>query len=378
MKRPIYLDNHATTPMDPRVFEVMLPYFQDDFGNASSSTHGFGWSARKAVEKARGQVADLIGARPDEIIFTSGATESNNWALLGALRPGDHVVSTAIEHPSVLSCLEILKSNGVECDLVAPDLSGMVCPKTIAALMRPNTKMISAMFANNEIGSILPVNEIGALAKEKGVLFHCDAVQAAGRILFSVDTLGVDFLSLSAHKVYGPKGVGALFVRRSKWDCLAPLVFGGGQERGLRAGTLNVPGIVGFGAACELAVAQTTQENQRIRGLKDDLWRRLKEGIPAIHLNGSMENRLSGNLNFSIDGIDGEAFLLAVQNEVAISASSACCSSGSRGSRVLAALGLTPDQIQSSFRIGIGRFNTQSDIEIAAQVLCLAQKSARC
>lgn len=378
MTQPIYLDNHATTQVDPRVCEAMFPFFTHEFGNAGSNTHAFGWRARAAVEKARASIAALIGARGDEIIFTSGATESNNWALMGAVQAGDHVVSTAIEHRSVLCALEYLSKLGVTFTLIQPNSEGQISVEQIERAITPKTKLISVMMANNEIGSLLPVGQIGRLAKGSGILFHCDAVQGVGKVNVNVTDLGIDLLSLSGHKMYGPKGVGALYMRREVKQHLSPLIFGGGQEQGLRAGTLNVPGIVGLGVACDIAAVEGEAENQRIKRLRDRLWKTLRDALPNVQLNGAMDNRLSNNLNIAFDGVDGGMLLLAIQNELAVSVGSACMSSGAKSSHVLSAIGLPPQRIQASIRIGLGRFNTEAEIDRAAEVLILAQEKARC
>lgn len=346
----------------------MRPFFETDFGNAASNSHAYGWRAQAAVEKARASVARLIGARSDEIIFTSGATESNNWAILSNLSPGDHLITTAIEHKSVLCVAEHLQTRGVAVTYLMPT-------DDIAKAVTRRTKMISIMMANNEIGSILPVAEMGQIAKSESVLFHCDAVQAAGKIKIDVNALGVDFLSLSAHKMYGPKGIGALFVRRGL--AMKPLMFGA-QEQGMRGGTLNVPGIVGFGAAADIAMIEAANENKRVLALRNRLLNTLSQAIPNMHINGSLDDRLPGNLNISITGIDGELMLLAVQNKVALSIGAACSSSDSKGSHVLKAIGVPPERIQSSFRIGIGRFNTEEEIDRAAHALVLAHAQAKC
>jgi cysteine desulfurase len=378
MKKPIYLDNHATTPLDPRVLAAMQPFLNEEFGNAASHSHTYGWRAKAAVEKARASVASLVGARGDEIIFTSGATESNNWVLLSTLSAGDHVVTTAFEHKSVLCCLEHLKNKGVTSTPVSLNSDGQISEQDILSALTPQTKLICVMMANNEIGSVLPIANICRVAKANRVLFLTDAVQAAGKLRLDVNELGVDFLSLSAHKIYGPKGVGALYVRRELKAKLTPLIFGGGQEQGLRAGTINVPAIVGFGAACDLAAAEFDSETTRIKGLRDRLWKALQASSPEVRLNGSLENRLCGNLNVSFGGVDGEMMLMALQNDIAVSVGSACSSGGPRGSHVLTAIGVSPDRIQASFRIGIGRFNTEEEIDQAAKVLLLAESRARC
>jgi cysteine desulfurase len=364
---PIYLDNHATTPLDPRVLDAMMPFLTDNFGNAASASHAYGWNASAAVEKARRQVAELIGAHPDEIVFTSGATESNNAAIKGAvcrdLKP-KHVVTSQIEHSSVLDTCRWLKRLGHEITYVEPNGEGIVEVAALERALRPDTVLVSMMIANNEIGTLNPIGEMAKLTRERGILFHCDLVQGAGRLPVDVAELGIDFASLSGHKIYGPKGVGALFARRSAQDKLEPLLHGGGHEHGLRSGTLNVPSIVGFGEACHIIGQELEQESQRVFALRERLRGLLEAAIPQLKINGSLQNRLAGNLNVSFGDIDGESLVLAVQREVAISPSSACASAGHRPSHVLRCLGV-PDQV-ANVRFGIGRFNTAEEIDNCA------------
>lgn len=370
MKLPIYLDNHATTPIDPRVLEAMLPYLTEHFGNAASHSHVFGWRAEEAVEMAREQAARLINAEPGEILFTSGATESNNLALKGAAdhyrARGSHLVTCATEHKAVLDTCHHLESEGwaVTCLPVAPD--GRVDPDQVRDALRPDTVIVSIMAANNETGTLQPIGELGALCRERGVLFHSDAVQAAGRVPLDVEAMSVDLLSLTAHKVYGPKGVGALFVRqRGRKVRLSPLIDGGGQERGMRPGTLNVPGIVGLGAAFDLARREMPAESPRLLRLREKLRRAIFDGLDGVRLNGSLEHRLPGNLNVSIADIEGES-LVAALRDVALSAGAACASGSLEPSHVLTAIGVPHDLALRALRFGIGRFNTEEEIDYTA------------
>ncbi len=368
---PIYLDCHATTPLDPRVLEAMLPSFTRDFGNASSRQHAFGWKAEAAVKAARETVAAAIGASPREVVFTSGATESNNLALFGvsrALAPkGRHLVTTAVEHSAVLDPCRQLVREGFEVDVVGVDRDGKVSVDSVAAALRPDTVLVSVMAANNEVGTLQPLAEIGALCKERGVLLHTDAAQAFGKVPLDVEALGVDLMSLSAHKLCGPKGVGALYVRAARPRVtLEPLLFGGGHERGLRSGTLDVPGIVGLGAAARIAVEEREAEAGRVARLRDRLHELLAAAVPGVELNGPAEGRLPGNLNLRFPGVDGEALTLEVR-DVAFSTGAACSSASREPSHVLLALGLSEAQARSSVRFGLGRFTTEGEVEEAAR-----------
>jgi cysteine desulfurase len=368
--KAIYLDYHATTPVDPRVLNVMLPFFGAKFGNAASTSHSFGWEAEGAVEVARKRVAGLAGAAAQEIVFTSGATESNNLAIKGALMAagvrGGHIVTVATEHKAVLDTAERLAEAGCEVTILVPGTDGLIDLDQLRDAILPNTVVVSVMYANNEIGVIQPVREIGAICREKQVLFHCDAVQAFGKIPVNVDADQIDMMSMSAHKMYGPKGVGALYVRRRNPRLhLVAQMDGGGHEGGLRSGTLNVPGIAGFGEACAIAAVEMGAECERLRRLRDRLKQRLEKGIPGLHVNGSMEHRLSGNLNVSFEGVEGDALLVALP-ELAVSAGSACNSHGGGGSHVLKAIGLSPALMQSATRFGLGRFTTEEEIDYAA------------
>jgi cysteine desulfurase len=367
MSQGIYMDHHATTRPDPRVVEAMMPFLTTEYGNASSRTHAFGWRAEEAVTRARGQVARLLNADPKEIVFTSGATESNNLALLGATRAaahkGDHVVTGATEHPSVLDVLKELADQGARVTVLPVDGLGRIDPEAVRAALTERTVLVSLMAANNEVGTLHPLAAIGALCKERGVLFHTDAAQAAGRIPLDVQAMGIDLLSLSAHKVHGPKGVGALYVRRKNPRVvLEPVQRGGGQERGLRSGTHNVPGIVGMGAALEIARAEMPAESRRVSALRDRLQKAILARVEDVVLNGDPETRLPNNLNLSFAYVEGEALLLALEG-VAVSSGSACTSEKREPSHVLKAMGVTDDMAQTSIRFGLGRFNTESEVD---------------
>ena len=373
---PVYLDNHATTRVDPRVVEAMLPYFTDDYGNAGSTNHVFGWRAHDAVESARRTIAESIGASPKELVFTSGATESNNLAIRGVAERaarGRHVVSVTTEHKAVLDPLRRLARKGFEITWVAPrkmpdHAAGVVDPAAVAEAIRDDTVLVSVMLANNEIGAVAPLADIGALCRQRGVLLHTDATQAVGKLPVDVGELQVDLLSCSAHKLYGPKGVGALYVRRGVR--LAAQIDGGGQERGLRSGTLNVPGIVGFGRAVELSCAAMEEETPRVRQLRNLLFELLTQSIDGVTLNGPTldrpELRLAGNLNCCLGDVDGEALMMSTR-EVAVSSGSACTSAQPQPSHVLRAIGLSDDATRASLRFGVGRFNTEEEIRFAAE-----------
>jgi cysteine desulfurase len=375
-RTPIYLDNHATTRVDPRVVEAMLPWFTERYGNPSSKGHRFGWEAEEAVEAARAEVARLITAEPREIVFTSGATESDNLAIRGVLlHPrvrGKHLVTTAIEHDAVLGPAAALARQGVEVTVLPVPPSGLVEVDRVAAAIRPDTALVSVMAANNEIGTIQPVGEIGRIARERGALMHSDAAQALGKIPLDVAALGVDLMSLSAHKVHGPKGVGALYIkRRGARVRIEPLVHGGGQEGGLRSGTLNVPGIVGFGRACAIAEAEMAAEATRLGALRDRLLARLQSGIDGVRVNGALAPRLPGNLNLAFPGVDGAALLVALK-DIAVSSGAACKTGTNEPSHVLRAIGLGDELALSSLRFGIGRFNTEDEIDAVAAAVTAA------
>jgi cysteine desulfurase len=367
---PIYLDYHATTPVDPSVLKAMLPYFCDRFGNAASRSHKFGWDADAAVERAREQAASLIGASGNEIVFTSGATESNNLAIKGVLhahadRPR-HVITTAIEHKSVLDTCRSLAAAGCRVTCLPVDTAGRVDPDDVRRAIAADTVLVSIMAANNEVGAIQPLAEIGAITRERRVLLHSDAAQAAGKIPLDVKTLGVDLLSFTAHKMYGPKGVGALYIRRRARVALAPILEGGGQERGLRSGTLNVPGIVGLGRAAEINAAELPVESARLGALRDRLYEALRTKVSGVGLNGSLERRLPHNLSVHFTGVAGESILLAV-DDIALSSGSACSSGTVEPSYVLKACGIEDDLALSSIRFGLGRFTTEEEIDYAVE-----------
>ena len=370
---PIYLDHHATTPCDPRVLEAMLPWFTESFGNASSATHRFGWAAEAAVDDARERLGRAIGAGDSrEIVFTSGTTESDNLALFGVVRAaggpaGCHVVTTAIEHPAVLDPCRALERDGCEVTRVRVDREGRVDPAAVAAALTERTCLVSVMAANGEIGTLQPLAEIGAVCRERGVLFHTDAAQAAGKLSLAVDALGVDLLSMCAHKLYGPKGVGLLYVRARRPRLpLAPLFHGGGQEHGRRPGTLPVPLLVGFARAVELCLEDLAAESARIATLRDRLWERLARGLPEARRNGSAEERLPGNLNVCIPGIEADAVIAGLK-DVALSAGSACASASGEPSHVLRAIGLSDAEARASLRFGLGRSNTAGEIDRVAE-----------
>jgi cysteine desulfurase len=371
MKLPIYMDYNATTPVDPRVVEAMLPYFRGDFGNAASRNHEFGWKAEEAVEKGREQIAAAIGASSKEIIWTSGATESNNIAIKGAANmyrdKGNHIISQAIEHKAVIDPCKYLEQNGFKVTFLEVDNQGMVTAEQVREAMTDQTILVSIMHGNNEVGSINPIAEIGKLCKEKGVLFHTDACQTFAKLPIDVEAMGIDMLSCSGHKIYGPKGVGALYVRRkSPRVRLEPVVHGGGHERGMRSGTLNVPGIVGMGKAAELCVQSQKEEIElitRLRNrLKDGLFNRLDE----IFLNGHPTQRIPNNLNISFLYVEGESLMMGF-HDIAVSSGSACTSASLEPSYVLKALGRGDDLAHSSIRFSIGRFTTQEEIDYAIE-----------
>ncbi len=422
LKLPIYMDYHATTPMDPRVLDAMLPYLKDDFGNAASRNHPFGWKAEAAVEKARKQIAELIGASDKEIVFTSGATESDNLALKGVMEfyrhKGDHIITVKTEHKAILDTCKRLERqrqdaidelrrlrlselanepvtaqnmgkyaskfdlekdevfqrwiqdipHGARVTYLDVKNDGRIDLDELRAAITDKTVLVSIMLANNEIGVIQPVKEIGKLCREKGVLFHCDAVQGVGKIPFNVDEANVDLVSISAHKMYGPKGVGALYVRRKPRVRIAPIIDGGGHERGMRSGTLNVPAIVGFGAAAELARKEMAEESQRLRALRDRLYKRLSDELDMLVVNGSLEHRLPGNLNISFAYVEGEALMMAIK-DVAVSSGSACTSASLEPSYVLRAIGVEEDLAHSSIRFGLGRFNTEEEVDYVGRLV---------
>jgi cysteine desulfurase len=367
VKLPIYMDNHATTPIDPRVLEAMLPYFTDKFGNAASRNHSFGWSAEEAVENARQQVASLINATAKEIIFTSGATESDNLMIKGVAEmyreKGNHIITQAIEHKAVLDTCKNLEKHGFEVTYLPVQRDGRVDPEDVRKAIKPTTILICIMYANNEIGIVNPIQEIGKIAKEHGIIFAVDGVQAVGKIPVDVQKDNVDLLAISAHKIYGPKGVGALYVRRRNPRVqLSAIIDGGGHERGMRSGTLNVPGIVGLGKACEVCQQEMAQEGERLRGLRERLRAGLEAKLDEVFINGSMEHRLPNNLNMSFAYVEGESLLMGI-NDVAVSSGSACTSATLEPSYVLKALGVGEDLAHTSIRFGLGRFTTQEEVD---------------
>jgi cysteine desulfurase len=364
------MDNHATSPLDPRVLEAMMPYFTIKFGNAASRNHSFGWEAEKAVEQAREQIAKLIGATAKEIIFTSGATESNNLAIKGIAEMyrerGNHIITQVTEHKAVLDTCKRLEKYGYRVTYLPVKADGLIDLEDLKRAMDDKTILVTIMAANNEIGVLQPIREIGKLCHEKGIIFHTDAVQAVGKVPVNVMTDNIDVLSLSGHKIYGPKGVGALYVRRRNPRVqIAAQIDGGGHERGMRSGTLNVPGIVGLGKACEIAMQEMDSEAAYLRGLRDRLKEKLESELDYIHLNGSWEHRLPGNLNVSFVYVEGESLLMGI-NDVAVSSGSACTSATLEPSYVLKALGLGDDVAHSSIRFGLGRFNTQAEVDYVA------------
>ncbi|MEM7769503.1 MAG: aminotransferase class V-fold PLP-dependent enzyme [Cyanobacteria bacterium P01_A01_bin.37] len=373
MERPIYLDCHSTTPVDERVFDAMRPYFTQYFGNPSSTMHHYGWEAEAAVTRSRAILADSIDAIPEEIILTSGATEANNLAIKGVaeayMSRGQHIITVQTEHSAVLEPCDYLQSLGFEVTFLPVQPDGLLSIHDLEDAIRSDTILVSVMAANNEIGVLQPLQDIGQCCREHGVLFHTDAAQAIGKIPLDVDALSIDLLSMTAHKIYGPKGIGALYVRRRNPRVqIAPQLHGGGQERGLRGGTLYTPQIVGFAEAMAIAIAEMESESQRLCQLRDQLWQSLQV-LDGVMLNGHPTQRLPGNLNISIDGVDVEALLLGIQSAIAISTGSACASAQMKPSHVLTALGLSEHHARSSLRFGIGRFNTPDDIHIAWNVV---------
>ncbi len=375
---PIYMDNHATTPMDPRVLEAMLPYFGKIFGNAASRNHQFGWEAEQAVDLAREQVAKLIGCTPKEIIFTSGATESNNLAIKGIAEmyreKGNHIITQVTEHKAVLDTCKKLEKQGYEVTYLPVETDGLVSVEKLKAAITDKTILVTIMYANNEIGVIQPIAEIGKLCHEKGILFHTDAVQAVGKIPVNVQTDNIDVLSMTAHKIYGPKGVGMLYVRRRNPRVqITEQINGGGHERGMRSGTLNVPGIVGLGKACEIAGDEMVAETARLTELRDYLKAKFENVLDYIHVNGNMDHHLPGNLNMSFVHVEGESLLMGI-NDIAVSSGSACTSATLEPSYVLKALGLGDDVAHSSIRFGLGRFNNKAEVDyVSDKVITVVQ-----
>jgi cysteine desulfurase len=430
MSLPIYMDNHATTALDPRVLEAMLPYLREDFGNAASRNHAFGWRAEAAVEQARAQIAALIGAQPNEIVFTSGATESDNLALKGVAEfyrsKGDHIITLKTEHKAILDSgkrlermrqerLEELKllrlmeltgaevkpedvdalsaqykleqdpvlqrwmavvRTGARVSYLDVEKDGRISLEKLAAAITDKTILVSVMLANNEIGTVQPLEEIGKLCRSRGVLFHSDAVQGVGKVPFDVESMKIDLASVTAHKIYGPKGIGALYVRRKPRVRIAPLIDGGGHERGMRSGTLNVAGIVGFGKAAEIARTEMAAESARILALRERLRHKLTSELDMVTINGSLQHRLPGNLNISFAYVEGEALMMAIK-DVAVSSGSACTSASLEPSYVLRALGVEEDMAHSSIRFGLGRFNTEAQVDLVARLVVDKVKKLR-
>ncbi|MCK6446551.1 MAG: IscS subfamily cysteine desulfurase [Planctomycetes bacterium] len=381
MKLPIYLDYQATTPVDPRVLEAMLPYFTSQFGNAASRSHAFGWEAESAIEKAREQIGALIGASAKEIVFTSGSTEGINLALKGVAEmyaeKGKHIITSQAEHKAVLDTCKHLEKRGYEVTYLQPDKTGRVSVDAVAAALRPDTILVALMWANNEVGTLNPVREIGELCHAKGVLFFTDGTQAVGKVPVDVEADHVDLLCVSAHKLYGPKGVGALYVRRKNPRVrLVAQMDGGGHERGMRSGTLNVPGIVGLGKACELARAELVEESKRTTALRDRLERKITAALDFVHLNGNREHRLPNCLNLSFAFVEGESLIMGI-NKLAVSSGSACTSASLEPSHVLRSMAVGDDLAHSSIRFGVGRFTTDEEVDFAAEQVIAAVKRLR-
>jgi len=371
MKLPVYMDNHSTTPVDPTVLEAMLPYFTEKFGNAASRNHSFGWEAEAAVDAARQQLAALINADSKEIVFTSGATESDNLALRGVAEmyreKGDHIITTVTEHRAVLDTAKRLEKMGFSVTYLPVQADGLIDPETVRNAITPKTILISVILANNEIGTINPVAEIGRIAKERGVLFHSDATQAVGKIPVDVQAMGIDLMSFTAHKMYGPKGVGALYVRRKNPRVrLAPMIDGGGHERGMRSGTLPVPLIVGFGKAADICRQMMPEESKRLTALRDRLRDGIMTRLDETYLNGHPTRRLPNNVNISFAYVEGESLLMGLK-DIALSSGSACTSASLEPSYVLRALGVGSDLAHSSIRYGLGRFNTEEEVDYVIQ-----------
>ncbi|MBI3933220.1 MAG: aminotransferase class V-fold PLP-dependent enzyme [Acidobacteria bacterium] len=381
MNLPIYMDYHATTPVDPRVLAAMRPYFTERFGNPSSRSHSFGWQAAEAVEEARTHVARLIGADPKEIYFTSGATESDNLAIKGVV--GNHpdrrgqILTSSIEHKAVLDACKWAEKHGFEVEFLPVDRHGIVDPAAVEKAITEGTILVSIILASNEIGTIEPVHKIGCITRSQGVLLHTDAAQAVGKIAVDVSAMQIDLLSLTAHKLYGPKGIGAIYVRGGNaLEILSPLLDGGGQEGGLRPGTLNVPGIVGLGEACRLCDEEMAAESARLGQLRDRLRDTIMTELDDVHLNGHPTQRLAHNLNLSFGYVEGEALLMSM-SDVAVSTGAACNSAGSKGSHVLEAIGLPDELVQSSVRIGLGRFTTEEEVEYVSRRMVEAVRGLR-
>ena len=381
MKQPIYLDYNATTPTDPRVVEAMLPFFTEIYGNAASRNHSFGWTAEEGVSKARNIIGEAIGATGKEIVFTSGATESDNMAVLGVAEfyheKGKHIITSPIEHKAVVDPCQALEQKGYEITFLDVDEHGRIDLKQLEASIREDTVLVSLMAGNNEIGTLNPLTEIGQMTRERGVLFHCDATQGVGKIPIDVEAMNIDLLSMTAHKIYGPKGIGALYVRRKKPRVrVTPIMFGGGHERGFRSGTLNVPGIVGFGKAIELAMEEISSEAERQIGLRQHLYKRLTDELDYVFLNGHPTERLPNNLNLSFGYVEGESLMMGI-SEIAVSSGSACTSASLEPSYVLRSMGVGDDLAHSSVRFGFGRYTTMEEVNYAADKVIGAVKRLR-
>ena len=379
MPQPIYMDSHATTPIDPRVLEAMMPYLTDHFGNAASSTHLFGEHAKDAVDAARDQVADLIGCSTEEIIFTSGATESDNLAVKGVAYQyrdrGNHIITSAIEHHAILDSCKALEASGFDVTYLPVDKYGMVHPQQVEDAITDQTVLISLLYVNGEVGTINPITEMGEIAEKYGILFHSDATQGIGKVESDVEKLKVDLMSFTAHKMYGPKGIGALYVRKKVPPIqLYPLLHGGGQEHNIRSGTLNVPGIVGFGAACELCKGEMEEEAKRISALREQLYHELSKQINLIHINGHPTKRLPGNLNLSFEFVESQSILSGLK-EIALSSGSACNSDSVEPSYVLRAMGVKDELALGAIRFGLGRYNTEAEVDTVVE--CVAAQVAR-
>lgn len=371
MKLPIYLDYHATTPMDPRVLEAMMPYFTEVFGNAASRNHSFGWQAEKVVEDSRDQIASIVGATGKEIIFTSGATEADNLALQGVAdfhkKKGNHIITSPLEHKAILDTCHYLEQNGYEVTYLSVDKDGCIDLKELEDAITDKTIMVSLMAANNEIGTVYPLKEIGAITRAKGVIFHCDATQGIGKIPIDVNEMNIDLLSMTAHKLYGPKGIGALYVRRKRPRVrISPIIYGGGHERGMRSGTLNVSGIIGFAKAIELCQSEMEEEAERLISLRERLHTKLTDKLDYVFLNGHETNRLPGNLNVSFAYVEGESLIMGI-SDIAVSSGSACTSASLEPSYVLRAMGVGDELAHSSIRFGLGRFTTEEEIDYTAE-----------
>ena len=374
IKTPIYMDYHATTPVDPRVLDAMLPYFNEKYGNAASRSHIYGWTAEEAVSTSREKIAALIGAsNPKEIVFTSGATEADNMAIKGVAEfykdKGNHIITTVIEHKAILDTCKRLEKDGYQVTYLPVDTEGRVSAESVEKAITDKTILVSVMLANNEVGTVQPIAEIGKITRARGVLFHSDAVQGIGKVPFNVETMNVDLASITAHKMYGPKGIGALYVRRSKPRVrITAQMDGGGHEFGMRSGTLNVPGIVGFGRAAEIILSEGPEEAKKLIALRDHLYKRLTTELDSVNLNGSWEHRLPGNLNVSFSFVEGEAMLMAIK-DVCVSSGSACTSASLEPSYVLHAMGIGDDLAHSSIRFGLGRFNTLEEVDYVADLV---------